>query len=252
VTANATSDVALVLAAHGDRGGGAPNQTLLAHCERLAASGQFKSVTAGVFRGNPSLEDALRAAEQSRPARIFVYPMFMAAGYFTNQKLPERIAGAQLSNCCLVLPPMGLDPALPAMMLKQAITTAREARLDPAHARLLVVGHGSAGARASAKSTERVACWLRKKQVFAYTEAAFLEEEPFLNAQLQGQHPATVVIGFFSGDGLHAAEDVPGAIALSGADAVYAGPVGRLTEVTALIQSAALRALGLPAHSQLA
>jgi sirohydrochlorin cobaltochelatase len=243
---------ALVLAAHGDRGGEAPNRTLIGHRDRLMASGAFRSVTAGVFRGDPSLDDALKAANQSGANRILVYPLFMAAGYFTNKVLPERISSASLGPACSMLPPLGLDPALPQMMLDCAVATARGAGLVPAHARLLVVGHGSAGARASAKSTERAACWLRKTQTFAYTEAAFLEEEPFLRSRLGGAHPSTVVIGFFSGDGLHAAEDVPGAIRKADADAVYAGSVGRLPRVADLIQSAALRALGLPSPAQVA
>ena len=244
--------VALVLAAHGDRGGNAPNQTLLAHRDRLAKSAAFDFTGAGVFRGDPSLAGALEAARQSGAGRVLIYPLFMSGGYFTKKVLPERIAEAGLAGRCEILAPLGLDPALPPVILNRAVSAANDARIDPCHARLLVVGHGSAGARASAKSTERVACWLRKTRTFAYTETAFLEEEPMLGAQLCGPHPATVVVGFFSGDGLHAAEDVPGAILEANANAIYAGSVGPLPEVTEIIAAAARRAMGLPAAAQVA
>ncbi len=252
MTSGSLSNIALVLAAHGDRGGEAPNRTLLAHRDRLAATAAFRSVSAGVFRGDPSLTDALQAADRSQASQILVFPMFMAAGYFTGTVLPSRIAEAGLCLPISILPPLGLDPSLPPMMLKQAVAAATGAVLEPRHSRLLVVGHGSAGARASAKSTERVACWLRKTATFAYTETAFLEEEPFLATQLNGRHPPTVVFGFFAGDGLHAAEDVPGAITTASADAVYAGPVGPSLQIADLIQTAAFRALGLPLAAQVA
>jgi sirohydrochlorin ferrochelatase len=238
LTAVSVQDCAVVLAAHGDRGGLAANATLIAHRDRLRETRAFKAVTAGVFRGDPELEEALREADQSAPKRIFVYPMFMAHGYFSNQKLPERIRGANLSIVPEILAPLGLDQALPPIVMDHAVRAARDSGLDPAHARLLIVGHGSQGSRASAKSTERIACWLRKRQVFAYTEAAFLEERPFLKSQLVGPHPATVVLGFFSGDGLHAAEDVPGAISKSGCNAIYAGSIGRQAIVSDIIKAA--------------
>jgi sirohydrochlorin ferrochelatase len=48
---------------------------------------------------------------------------------------------------------------------------------------------------------------------------------------------ATVVLGFFSGDGLHAAEDVPEAISETQAHAVYAGSIGKSPDLPGLIRS---------------
>ena len=52
-----------------------------------------------------------------------------------------------------------------------------------------------------------------------------------------------MVIGFFSSGGMHAAEDVPAAIAKTGADAIYAGPIGASAQIPRLIQTAVLDCL---------
>jgi sirohydrochlorin cobaltochelatase len=239
MSAPSLSDVAVVLAAHGDRGGEAPNATLLAHRDALAATRLFRSVAAGALRAeNLPLEEALQQAHASGAARIVVYPMFMADGYFTGKVLPERIAAAGLTDRCTLLQPLGLDPQLPNLMMNHALAMAGQTELTPHHTRLLIVGHGSKIGRASLRSTERVACKIRKMQQFSYVETAYLEEAPFLGECLKSSLLTTLVLGFFSGDGMHAAEDVPGAIAEAGADAHYAGSVGRQPQIAGIIEAA--------------
>ena len=242
MTAVALSDVAVVLAAHGDRGGrsgGARNATLLAHASTLAATGAFRCVGAGTLKSEElTLEDALRQAHASGAARIAVYPMFMADGYFTSKVLPERIAAAGLAQFCTILPPLGLDPLMPSLIMQHAVAAAQTVALNPAHTRLLLVGHGSKISRASQRSTERLACKLRRLQRFACVETAYLEESPFLDDQLKGVELTTLVSGFFTSDGLHASEDVPAAIAQAGASAHYAGPIGNRPEIAQIIAAA--------------
>lgn len=242
MTAVAIHDVAVVLAAHGDRGGPAPNLALLSHTRALAATGAFRSVCAGTLKSQElTLEEALHQAHASGAARIAIYPMFMADGYFTGKVLPERVAAAGLAQLCTLLPPLGLDPAMPSLMMQHAVAAAQTVALNPAHTRLLLVGHGSKISRASLRSTERVACKLRRLQRFAFVETAYLEESPFLEAQLKGAELTTLVMGFFSGDGMHAGEDVPAAISSLRANAHYAGPIGKQPEIAQII-AAAVRA----------
>jgi sirohydrochlorin ferrochelatase len=233
-----TQDVAVILAAHGDRGGDKPNATLLSHCEALAASADFCAVSAGILKGDPTLEDAVHAALQSGARCIAVYPMFMAEGYFTKKVLAQRLAALEIPVDVHVLPPLGADPRLPSLMLSAAVETASAAGIAPQTARLLVVGHGSQIGPASADATRAVARAIEQQQVFANVETAFLEEPEFVDEALKRAPSPTVVTGFFSGDGLHAAEDVPEAIASSGATAVYAGSIGKSLELPSLIRSA--------------
>jgi sirohydrochlorin ferrochelatase len=75
-----------------------------------------------------------------------------------------------------------------------------------------------------------------------------LEEAPFLEDELKHEGVATIVSGFFFGDGMHAGEDVPAAIRETGAHAVYAGPVGRSARVATLIAAALHAEIKARAH----
>ena len=243
------TDIAVVLAAHGDRGGAAPNATLLAHAKALTAMGVYRCVAPGTLKSDDlPLELALDEAKRSQAQRIAVYPMFMADGYFTGTVLPDRIAAAGLAGRCTLLSPLGLDPKIPELMLADALATAARKGLKPIGARLLIAGHGSKISRASYRATERVASALRRMEHFAKVDTAYLEEDPLLEAQLSALSLPTIVAGFFSGDGMHAAEDVPRAIQVSGAAAFYCGAVSQHRQIPNIIH-AAVQAGPLPAAS---
>ena len=239
--------VALVLAAHGDRGEaieqGRANSSLLSHRDELAAVGVFRTVTAGVLKGDPTLEAALEAARTSGANRFAIYPMFMADGYFVKRVLPERIAAMGMGSGVRILTPLGLDEAVVPLVMTEAAAAANAAGFHTSTARLLVVGHGSQLGPASADATKLAAARLRATGTFADVSVAFLEEAPFLNDALGNLRLPTVVAGFFSGDGLHASEDIPAAIREAGANAVYSGSLGRMSQLPALIERSVRAAL---------
>lgn len=232
----ASHATAVVLAAHGDRGGGFSNAALLAHCAVLRDSGRFAHVAAGVLKGDPSLDDALAAAARSGASRVVVYPVFMADGFFVRTRLAERVAAADLPQPWEIFPPLGIDPELPQIVLNHAVQAAHGAGFAPAASRLLLVGHGSKFGPASADATRTAAAAIAEANVFAGLDTAFLEEPPSVEHVLQAARRQPVVVsGFFSGDGMHASDDVPAAIAKSRCSAVYAGSVGNDSAISALI-----------------
>lgn len=221
------AETAVVLAAHGERGGDMKNASLHALVGTLLTQGTFKSVGGGVLNGTPSLGDALATARASGAKQILVYPLFMSDGYFVDTKLPEEISAAGCEGLAKVMAPLGSDDELVALMLRRAAVLARDERMSPANTRLLVVGHGSkSGKPASAAATKRFAGSLRGRGVFRTIDVAYLEEAPLLADVLKASDQTTIVLGYFFAPGLHAAEDVPNALAQSGADAIYAGAVG--------------------------
>ncbi len=238
MTAVLHEHIAAVLAGHGDRGGDLPNRFLLAHAEALREQNLVAMVCAGVLKGEPSLEEALESAAASGAHEIIVYPVFMSEGYFTNTVLPSRVRAAGFARQCRILTPLGLDPAVPGIMVSDALSAAQEAGLDAASARLLVAGHGSKFGPGSAHATRSAAAQIEASRAFGCVSVAFLEEAPFLDDELRGDRPPTIVSGFFSGEGLHAGEDVPAAIRESGARAVYAGPVGASAGLARLMAQA--------------
>jgi sirohydrochlorin ferrochelatase len=217
---------AVVLAAHGDRGAGHTNAALLRHRAALQASGRFALVAAGVLKGDPSLELALAEAAASGASRVVVYPFFMADGYFVKTRLAERVAAAPPGLPWEIFPPLGLDPDLPGIVLRCAERAAGAAGFAPAATTLLLVGHGSKLGPASADATRSVAAALSRTGVFSSIATAFLEEPPSVEEALRSQRGPVVVSGFFSGDGMHAGDDVPAAMAKCAVHATYTGPIG--------------------------
>lgn len=236
----APDSIALVLAAHGDRAGETRNRALFRHRDVLRGEALFRCVTAGTLKGEPPLEKALEEASRSGAGRILVYPMFMADGYFASRVLPRRIEEAGLALPTHLLRPLGLDNALPPLLLERARARAAEAGLPPGETELVLVGHGSESDRASARATHAAAAHLHRFETFRAVTVALIEEPPSLCDVLAATERPKIVVGFFSGDGLHAGEDVGAALREARSTAIYAGAAGALPEVAGLIRSAAL------------
>ena len=232
------ASIAVVLASHGDRGGSESNAALRSQADAVRALTGLR-VWTGVLKGEPALEDALAEAAASGAPRIAVYPLFMADGYFV-QKVRDRIAAAGFADRAQLLTPLGLDPGLPDLIVASATETAERGGFAPETSRLLIVGHGSKLGPASASATRKVAARAALARRFASVATAFLEEEPFVDDALCASNAPTVVAGFFFGDGMHGGDDVPDAIAETGARALYTGAIGNSPAVAHLI-AAALR-----------
>ncbi|MDQ8700818.1 CbiX/SirB N-terminal domain-containing protein [Hyphomicrobium sp. LHD-15] len=243
MTAPAQQTLAAVLVAHGDRGGTSPNAALESQAEAVRKLTGLRVFT-GVLKGERTIEHALAEAATSGAASIAVYPLFMADGYFVN-KVRERIAAAGLASEPKLLIPLGLDPTLSDVLVNEAIATAEQEGFDPSKSRLLVVGHGSKLGPASASATRKAAARAALARRFASVTTAFLEEDPFLDDALRVTSAPTVVAGFFFGNGMHAGEDVPEAIAETGANAIYTGAIGNSPAAAPLI-AAALSAAARP------
>lgn len=239
---------AAVIVAHGERGGAFSNAILKGHAEAATAELPEIAIAAGVLSGEPTLESALAAVASQTAGPILIYPFFMAPGYFVNVKIPKRIADVGLSERCRVLPPLGMAADIPAIIKTRALQAATELGAAATDSRLILVGHGSKVARASAEATDAVAACLRELGGFAHVATAFLEEAPFLENEVLADTRPTVVVGFFNGDGLHAAEDVPEAIGKFDGAITYTGPVGAFPEMTALIAQSIRSAASLAAE----
>ncbi|MGE0024127.1 MAG: CbiX/SirB N-terminal domain-containing protein [Hyphomicrobium sp.] len=233
-----TTTVAAVLVSHGDRGGATPNAALARQADAVRQLTGLH-VQTGMLKGEPTIEEALQAAA-AQAARVAVYPLFMADGYFV-QKVRERVHAVGLTPEPHMQTPLGLDPGLPDILVEEALVSADIASFDPAASRLLIVGHGSKLGPASATATRKAAARAALTRRFASVATAFLEEEPFLEDTLRTTAATpTIIAGFFFGDGLHAGEDVPDAIAETGASAIYTGAIGNSPAIARIIAAALL------------
>lgn len=220
--AGGAADEALLIVAHGDRGGLREDRLAREIAARLRRSGRYAAVEVGLIRGEPSLEEAARRLP---PGAFRIYPLFMSEGYYVQKAIPERLGlkGGK-ARAAIMETPLGLDPALPGTVLDAARRTAQAAGLDAARATLLLVAHGSSKSSASADAARALAGAMEKSSPFRRIEVAFLEETPFLPDALAALEGPAVVLGLFAGEGMHGAEDLPQAIAATGRDDLHLAP----------------------------
>lgn len=219
------------IVAHGQPGDPAPLQAQIEALAARVAPLMPEARIVGATLADPASLARLRGVEA-------VYPLFMAEGWFTRSELPRRLGLAGVTGF-RVLRPLGLDPGLPPVGARLARETAAGAGIDPAAARLVIVGHGSRGARASAEATRAFAAAVAPLAGFSTTECAFIEEAPFLPDLPPG--PPAVCLPFLATEAGHATGDIPDGWAAAGSPGPIAPPVGLADEVPGLI-AAALRA----------
>lgn len=233
--------VALVLAAHGERQPDADNVGVKRIAKALSQRHVASAVEVGFIKGEPTITEVLRSINA---ARILVYPLFASNGYFTRDRLVQLIDEADNRHAITeVLAPLGLDPGLPGVLLERCIELA-EANGFGRAAAIVLLGHGSRRYPASRIAARQLADRLRGRGRFSDVTFALLEERPSLSetvAQLDGP---VIVVGLFSGEGVHGAADARRLVAEVGrSDVIYAGVVAAFPGIERLIESAVRLAL---------
>jgi sirohydrochlorin cobaltochelatase len=223
-------DAALVLCAHGIRGGvgGAAE-----HAGRIAARGLFAEVHACALKGAPGLREVLAAV---RAPEVVFAPLLMAEGY-TLQAMLRKLEGAtDPARPITVCRPIGVHPRLADMIATRARALCATRGWRPADTALLIVGHGTERHPDSDATARRHAAQIAARPIFAEVATGFLDERPLVPEALRAlRAPQCVAVGLFVDAGEHGEEDIPTLLAPAGERAVYAGPIGPDPLVTELI-----------------
>ncbi|MBI5263336.1 MAG: hypothetical protein HY852_16120 [Bradyrhizobium sp.] len=242
IVSDDTSHPGLLIAAHGERTAGAANEGTFRIARALADQGLASEVVVGFIRGVPSIKDALGAVTASN---LLVYPLFVANGYFTRDRLVQLLDEANGQGRKVeVMAPLGLDPGLPDLVLNFARRAACERGFVPHACRVVLLAHGSRKNCRSRNSTEQMARALEVYAEFRSVHTAFLEEPPSLSAVAASIEGPVVVVGMFSGEGLHGAKDAPRLVSeLDRKDVAFAGVIGNASGIEHLIARSVQNAL---------
>lgn len=252
MTGPAGATTALLIAAHGERQPGAGNEGPLGIARAVAANGLVAEVAAGFINGVPSIGAAL---DSLAARKVIVYPLFASNGYFTRDRLVAILDEANGQGRAIeILQPLGLDPGLPRLVADRATHVARENGFTPEASTVILLAHGSRRNPASREATERVAGEVKRLGACRTVRVAFLEERPHLEETAQTCPGPAIVVGMFSGEGLHGARDAPRLVAeLGRPDFVYAGVAGSAPGIEELVVRSVRRALDgdakAPRHS---
>lgn len=234
---------AALIVAHGQPSDPEPAEAEIA---ALAAKVQALMPDWHVRSATLATPDALATRVAEAGPVGFVYPLFMAGGWFTRVNLPAKLAEAGGTGW-KVLPPFGEDPAVQAL----AVTIAREvlAGRDPAECAMLLAAHGSFRSTAPAEVAARMAWKIWAEAGIAQVIPAFIDQQPQIATVAATMPKGAVVLPFFAARGGHVIDDLPEALEEAGFDGTVLPPLGLDPRVPELI-AAGLIAAGPNAAAQ--
>ena len=158
--------------------------------------------------------------------RVFLVPLFISEGYFSEQVIPSALGlrseengrflrvqqrGAQTRVYCR---PVGTHESMTAVLLARANEVVEKFPFPHAPPRrditLFIAGHGTEQDENSRVPIEKQVEVIRGLNLYAGVDALFLEEAPRIGECYRlAQTRNLVVVPFFISDGLHVREDIP-------------------------------------------
>ena len=183
------------------------------------------------WKQEPGISGVLRGAFTPR---IFVVPLFISEGYFTEQVIPRELGldfdgtakfplvqqraappGLAFSVQTLVYcGPVGTHESMTDVLLARASEIIRKHPFPrapkPSETALFIAGHGTGNNENSRKAIERQVEIIRGKNIYAEVHAAFMEESPRVGECYSMASARNIImVPFFISDGLHSYEDIP-------------------------------------------
>ncbi len=226
-------DADLVLVGHGSTLNAESAAPTLEHAESIRRQGLFSQVLEGFWKEHPTFAGALRGAYA---ARVFVVPLFISDGYFTEQVIPRemgfckngqtdfprvQIRGEQTFYYA---GPVGTHASMTSVILARAasVVTQHPGPLGSptaAETSLFIAGHGTGNNENSRKAIERQVDLIRARNLYRDVHPIFMEEDPRIaDCYSLAAAPNVVIVPFFVSDGLHSYEDIPMMLGESEAD----------------------------------
>ena len=162
----------------------------------------------------------IRSATLSAPGRFeaeltpgtFIYPFFMARGWFVGKVLPRRIGDIPHQMAC----PFGLDPALPALVAAAIDYKVTERGWTGQNYDLLLAAHGSARGPKAAEAANDFATALRPLLPLARITTGFVEQAPTVETAARGLKDRALCLPFFAQSGDHSQADIPESLTAAG------------------------------------
>ena len=217
------SDAALVLVGHGSTLNADSAAPTHQHADELRRRGEFAQVVACFWKEEPFVGGLLRGVFAPR---VFIVPLFISEGYFTEQVLPRELGfctngqpdfsrvqqrGGQTLHYC---GPVGTHPSMTQVLLARARAVVAQSPFPaaplPRDTALFIAGHGTGNNENSRQAIERQVELIRARGEYAEVHAVFMEEAPRIgDCWRMAAARNLVMVPFFISDGLHSFEDIP-------------------------------------------
>lgn len=217
------SDSTLILVGHGSTLNAESSAPTYQHGDELRRRRVFGQVLECFWKLEPSVCGVMRGVALNR---VFVVPLFISEGYFTEQVIPRELglcasgtasfartqvlAGRRIHYCG----PVGTHASMTNVILSRAQEVVAKHPFPrapkPSETTLFIAGHGTGNNENSRKAIERQVGRIGGLAIYANVFPLFMEEEPRIERCYElalTRH--LVVVPFFISDGLHSHEDIP-------------------------------------------
>jgi sirohydrochlorin cobaltochelatase len=217
------SDAALVVIGHGSTMNADSAAPTFQHVDELRRRNLFAQVEEAFWKQEPYVAQVLRGVFA---ARVFIVPLFISEGYFTEEVLPRELGFCRpgemnfprtqkLGGQTLYYGgPVGTHPSMTAVLLARASGVVQQFPFPrapkAAETALFIAGHGTGNNENSRQAIESQAELIRARQIYSEVHAVFMEEEPRISDCYKLARAKNIVmVPFFISDGLHSREDIP-------------------------------------------
>lgn len=217
------SDAALILVGHGSTLNADSAAPTHQHADELRQRGIFGQVIEAFWKQEPNIAGVLRGAFAPR---VFIVPLFISEGYFTEQVIPRELGMCQNgqldfarkqqrgSQTLYYCGPVGTHDSMTEVILARARDIVEKYPFPRApkfsDTALFIAGHGTSNSENSRKAIERQVELIRARNIYAEVHSVFMEEAPRIGECYQlAQKKNLVMVPFFISDGLHSFEDIP-------------------------------------------
>jgi len=224
------SDAALILMGHGTSLNEESSAPVYQHAEEIRKRNLFARVREGFWKQDPQVSSVLsqetgRPELDARSHRIFITPLFISEGYFSERVIPQalgfRLPNGRLERCqqcegqeLFYCKPVGTHESMTAVLLARAREVVQRFPFPrapmPKDITLFIAGHGTEQDQNSRVAIERQAELVRSVNLYADVHTVYLDEDPRIPRCFQiAQTKNIVMVPFFISDGLHVREDIP-------------------------------------------
>jgi sirohydrochlorin cobaltochelatase len=217
------ADAALVLAGHGSTLNADSAAPTWQHADELRRRGLFAQVQETFWKQEPYFSQVLRGIFAPR---VFVVPLFISDGYFTEEVIPRELGFCQKGETNFARTqrrgdqtffycrPVGTHPSMTEVLLARAREIVEKFPFPrapkPGETSLFIAGHGTGNNENSRTAIERQVEIIRAKNLYAHVQGIFMEEEPRVgDCYVLSPVKNIIVVPFFISDGLHSYEDIP-------------------------------------------
>lgn len=210
-----------MIVGHGSTQNAESANPVFQHAAELRKRGLFAEVREGFWKQEPEVLKVLPTLVQPR---IFIVPLFISEGYFSESVLPSALGFSEsdpahrrrrdgertLFYCRTV----GSHPSMTDLLLSRASRVIEQFPFPRAPKReditLFIAGHGTEKDPKSREAIDRQVELIRQQKLYGAVEPIFLEQDPRIPTCYETAPTKNiVVVPFFISDGLHVQEDIP-------------------------------------------